>query len=149
LKDHCKHSWSCSNHKLSISRLSNGNYVKNCSFRIHMFYTLISYIENTFETWIYRKMWNLCDIHSFIGLYFIHQHIYMCVKCVFNALYLCVQCMNLWINELCTIFIINSLYVKFVISWSCFAPNSVVLFYVLCFVSKGRGMWALYSCFKK
>ncbi len=133
MKDHCKHSWSCSNHKLNISQLSDGNRVKIRSFIIRMFYTLISYIENKFETWIYRKMWNLCDIRSFIGLYFIHQHIYMCVKCVFSALYSRVKCMNLWINELHTIFIINSLYVKFVINWSCFAPNSVVLFYV-CYV---------------
>jgi hypothetical protein len=24
-------------------------------------------------------MWNLCDIYSFIGLYFIYQHVYSCV----------------------------------------------------------------------
>jgi hypothetical protein len=42
------------------------------------FCTLISCIENTFNTWIYKKIQNLCDIHSFIGSYFIHQHIYLC-----------------------------------------------------------------------
>jgi len=133
LKDHCKHSWSCSNHKLNISWFSNGNRVKIHSFIIRMFYTLISYIGNTFETWIYRKMWNLCDIRSLIGLYFIHQHMYLCVKCVFSSLYLCVKCTNLWINKLRTIFIISSLHVKFVINWSCFAPNNVVLFMCIMF----------------
>ncbi len=59
-------------------------------------------------------MRNPCDIHPFIGLYFIHWHIYLCVKLVFNAWYLCVKCMNLWMNELCTIFIINSFHAKFV-----------------------------------
>jgi hypothetical protein len=73
--------------QIQISQLSNGNRVKICSFIICMFYTLISYIENTFETWIYKKMRNLWDILSFIGLYFICQHIYLCVKFVFNALY--------------------------------------------------------------
>jgi hypothetical protein len=65
---------------------------------IHTFYTLISCIENTLETRIYKKQ-NLCDICSFIGSYFIHQHIYLCVKCVFNAWYLYVKCANYeWIN---------------------------------------------------
>jgi hypothetical protein len=65
-------------------------------------------IENTFGTWIYWKMQNLCDIHSFIGSYFIHQHINPCLKCVFSAWYSCKKCTNLWMNELLTIFIINS-----------------------------------------
>jgi hypothetical protein len=81
-----------------------------------MFNTFILCIQNTFHTWIYRKMKNLCDNHSFIGSYFIHQHIYPCVKHVFNAWYLCAKCTNLWMNELYTIFIINSSHVKFVVS---------------------------------
>jgi hypothetical protein len=69
---------------------------------------LILCIENTFNTQIYKKMRNQCDIHSFINSYFICQHIYPCVKRVFNAWYLCVKCMNLWMNDLHTTFIINS-----------------------------------------
>ncbi len=75
---------------------------KSCniiSFIIHVFHILISYIENTFDIWIYWKMQNSCDICSFISWYFICQHIYLCVKCVFNAWYSCVICMNLWMNE--------------------------------------------------
>jgi hypothetical protein len=82
--------------------------------QICTFHTLILCIENTFDTQIYWKMQNLCDIHLFIFLYFIHQHIYPCVKCVFNASYLCIKCMKLWMNKLCMIFIFNSSYVKFV-----------------------------------
>jgi len=59
-------------------------------------------------------MHNLCDIYSFIGLYFIDQHIYSCVKHVFNAWYLCAKCSNLLMNELCTTSIINLSHAKFV-----------------------------------
>jgi hypothetical protein len=52
-------------------------------------------------------------IHSFIGLYFICQHIYPCIKCVFNVWYSCVKCMHLWMDEFHTIFIINLSHVKF------------------------------------
>jgi hypothetical protein len=87
-----------------------------------MFNTFILCIQNTFDTWIYRRMKNLGDNHSFIGSYFIHQHIYPCVEHVFNAWYLCVKCTNLWMNEFYTIFIINSLHVKFVMLLNnCFA----------------------------
>jgi hypothetical protein len=65
-----------------------------------MFHALILCIENTFDTWIYKKMWNSCDICSFISLYFIHQHIYLCVKCVFNAWYSYIKCTNIWMKEL-------------------------------------------------
>ncbi len=76
------------------SWLSNINYQN--SF-IHNSYILC--IENMFETWIYKKMQNLCDICSFIGLYFIHQHIHPCVKRVFNAWYLYAKCANYkWMN---------------------------------------------------
>ncbi len=36
---------------------------------IHNLYIsyLILCIESTFDTWMFRKMWNLCDIHSFIN----------------------------------------------------------------------------------
>jgi hypothetical protein len=77
-------------------------------------YTLILCIVNTFETHIFIKMQNSCDIHSFISFYFIHQHIYLCVKHVLNTWYFCVKCTNLWMTKLCIIFIINSLHVKFV-----------------------------------
>ncbi len=81
-----------------------------------MFHTLISYIENTFDTLIYWKIQNMCEVRSFIGVYFICQHIYLYVKHVFNAWYLCVKCMNLWMNVLHTTFIINSSHVKFVMN---------------------------------
>jgi hypothetical protein len=55
-----------------------------------MFCALISCIENTFGTQIYKKMWNTCDVYSFINSYFIRQHIYLYVKHVFNAwLFVC------------------------------------------------------------
>jgi hypothetical protein len=57
-------------------------------------------------------MRNPCDICSFKGSYFICWHIYVCVKCVFNAWYSCEKCTNLRMNELCTIFIIYSSQVK-------------------------------------
>jgi hypothetical protein len=86
------------------------------SFIIHTFHALISCIENTFDTHIYWKMQNSCDICSFIGLYFIHQNIYPYVKHVFNAWYWCVKCTNLWMNKFDMIFIINLLHVKFVLN---------------------------------
>jgi hypothetical protein len=69
------------NHKLNILQFSN----EKISTIIRIFHALISCIENTFERYICWKMSNLSDIHSFIGSYFIHQHIYLCVKRVFNA----------------------------------------------------------------
>jgi hypothetical protein len=60
-----------------------------------------------------RKCKNSCDIHSFIGSYFIRQNIHPCVKRVFNAWYSCVKCTNLWMNEFHTIFILNSSHGKF------------------------------------
>jgi len=83
------------------------------SFIIHTFHTLILCLENTFDIRIYRKIWNSCVIRSFINSYFICQHICLCVKCVFNILYSYVKCTNLWMNKLCTIFIINLSHVKF------------------------------------
>jgi hypothetical protein len=100
-------------HKLSISWFSNENRAKIRSFIICTFQALISCIENTFDTWIYWKMQNQCDIHLFISLYFIRQHIYMCVKRLFNTWYSCVKCTNLWMDK---IFTINSSHAKFVIS---------------------------------
>jgi hypothetical protein len=64
-------------------------------------------------------MLNLSDIHSFIGSYFIHQHIYLYVKHVFNIWYSCVKCTNLWMKFFCTIFIIL-LHVKFLVSKNIF-----------------------------
>ncbi len=101
-------------HKLSKSWLSNGKSCKIYSFIICTFHRLISCIENTFNTWIYKKMQNSYDICSFLGLYFIRPHIYLCIKCVFNAWYSSAKCMNLWMNKLHMIFIINLLNVKFV-----------------------------------
>jgi hypothetical protein len=82
-----------------------------------MFHALISCVKNIFDTQIYWKMQNPCDIHSFIGSYFIYQHIYPCVKHVFNAWYSHVKYTNLWMNKLCMIFIINSWHVEFVMSF--------------------------------
>ncbi len=72
----------------------------------------------------------MCDIHLLIGLYFVHQHIYSCVKHVFNTWYLYVKWMNLWMNTLCTIFIINSSHVKFVMN--CFKKVVVDVLDSLC-----------------
>jgi hypothetical protein len=62
-------------------------------------------------------MQNSCDILSFIDLYFIYQHIYLYIKCVFNAWYLCVKCMNLWMNEFDMISIVNSSHAKVLMLW--------------------------------
>jgi hypothetical protein len=109
-------------HNIIITNLASQDLeMESCNISsciICMLHTVISCIENTFDTWIYWKMWNSCDIHSFIGLYFICQHIYLCVKHVFDAWYSCVKCTNSWMNELCTIFIINSSHAKFVIWWN-------------------------------
>jgi hypothetical protein len=111
---------------------------KICFIIIHTFHTLISCIGNTFERWIFWKMQNLCDIHSFISTYFIHQQIYLCVKRVFNSWYSCEKCMKLWMNELCTIFIINWSHAKFVmyafnkvIHWN--IASAVCLFVYFCY----------------
>ncbi len=61
-------------------------------------------------------MQNSYDICSFINSYFIRQHIYPCVKCVFNTWYSCVKCTNPWMNKLRMIFIINLLHGKFLIN---------------------------------
>ncbi len=107
-KNECQCYWWSTHHKFKISWLRNGN----CVTLIHS--QLILYIGSSFDTRIYWKIQNLCDIHSFISSYFIYQHIYPCVKCVFNAWYLCVKCINLWMNKLCMIFIINLSHAKFV-----------------------------------
>ncbi len=44
------------------------------------------------KPWISKKMQNTCDICSFVGVYFMHQHIYPCVKHVFNTWYWHVKC---------------------------------------------------------
>jgi len=105
--------YKCVYHKPNISWLNN-IIDKIHSFIIRKFHTLISCIQNTFNTWIYKKMKILCDILSFICFYFIRQHIYSCVKCVFNTWYLCVKCTNIWMKFFCMIFIINSLNAKLV-----------------------------------
>jgi len=89
-------------------------FIKICSFIICTFHTLKLCIENTFETQIYWKMQNLCDIRSFINLYFICQHIYLCVKHVLNTWYSCIKCTNLCMNEFQKIFIWR--HVKFVMN---------------------------------
>jgi len=83
-----------------------------------MFHAVISCIENTFTTQIYRKMWNLCGICLFKNLYFICQHIYLFVIFVFNAWHSYVRRINVWMNKFCMIFIINFSHVKFVIHFS-------------------------------
>ncbi len=97
----------------------------------HYFINLTSHnlimkiVQNSFNHKLYvshinivhwKHIWvmDILDIRSFIGSYFICQHIYLCVKRVFNAWYLCKKCTNLWMNELHMIFIINSLHAKFV-----------------------------------
>jgi len=67
-------------------------------------------------------------ICSFIGLHFICQRIYSCVKHVFNAWYLCVKCTNLWMNELHMTFIINLSHVKFVMCCCC------LLHFIICYL---------------
>jgi len=61
-------------------------------------------------------MQNSCDIHSFIGLYFIHQHIYPCVNHVFNTWYSCVKMYEPLNERTSHDFIINSSHAKFVMA---------------------------------
>jgi len=107
-----------------------------------MFQALISCIENTFDTWIYRKMQNSYDNHSFIGSYFIRQHIYPCVKCVFNTWYSCAKCTNIWMNELRTIFIFNLSHVKFVMIQQSPKKKGLVLFFWPIFISEKNTTFA-------
>jgi hypothetical protein len=82
-----------------------------------------SYISHT-NIVHWKHIWNtnLLEDVKFVGHLFIHRfvlhcrHIYLCVKCVFNAWHSCIKCMNLWMNELHIVFIINSSHVKFVMN---------------------------------
>ncbi len=51
---------------------------------------MISRIESTFDTWIYKKIRNSCDIHLFIGFYFIY-HTFIHVSNMFSTHDICVQ----------------------------------------------------------
>jgi hypothetical protein len=104
---------------LLITNLASHNLVMEImqnSFNHNSYVSLIKivywkHIWNTNLLEDAKFMW-----HSFIGLYFIHQHNYMCVKHVFNAWYSYVKCTNLWMNELCMIFVISASHAKFVIN---------------------------------
>jgi len=74
--------------------------------------TTIMHWKHIWHTDLHEDEKFVHDIHSFIGSYFIHQHIYPCFKCVFNTWYSCVKCINLQMNEFCMTFIINLLLVK-------------------------------------
>jgi len=76
----CYNSWSTiifldnnkiHNRKFNISQFNNGNRAKFIHSQICTFHTLIWWIENTFDTWIYKKIQNLCGIYSLIISYFI------------------------------------------------------------------------------
>ncbi len=101
-------------HKLSILRFNNGNCEKFApSWFVHFtrwYWALKIHLTHRFV----GRWGNLRDIFSFIVSYFICWHIYSCVKRLFNAWYSCVKCMNLWMKEVCTIFIINLFHTKFV-----------------------------------
>jgi hypothetical protein len=104
--------WKCYHHKYSISRLVIEIVQNSFIYNSYILHINIVHWKHIWHT-NYRRMWNSCDICSFIHLYFIHQHNYPCVKCVFNIWYSCVKCTNLWMNKFYTIFIINSSHVKF------------------------------------
>jgi hypothetical protein len=55
-------------HKFNMRRINNENHVNFVCSKVFTFYTWIWCIENTFDTQIYKKMWNLSDIHSFINV---------------------------------------------------------------------------------
>jgi hypothetical protein len=73
--------------------------VVRSSFIVHAFYTQISCIENTFNTWI-NVLTNEIWIYEWMNVTLIsHLLINLRVKCVFNARYQCVKPMNFeWIN---------------------------------------------------
>jgi hypothetical protein len=83
--------------------------------------------------------------HSFIHRFvFYLSHIYSCVKHVFNIWYLCAKCTNLWMNELCTISIINLSHVKFVMY-----ERSIVVTYEIRVFFEGAQKEVFSSIFKK
>jgi hypothetical protein len=73
-----------------------------------------------------KFMW----IHSFIGSYFIHQHIFPCVKHVFNAWYSYVKCTNLWMDEL---HIFSSL-IHHMLNLRCWSSYGPLAFFTRCLV---------------
>jgi hypothetical protein len=80
---------------IHITNLASHNLIMEIMQNLFIHNSYVSCIDivhcNTFETHIYKKMWNSCHIHSFISPYFISQDIYLCVKHVLNAWYLCVK----------------------------------------------------------
>jgi len=55
--------------------------------------------------------------HLFIYRFVLHLSTHLSsVTHVFNARYSCVKCTNLWMNELCMVFVINASHAKFLIN---------------------------------
>jgi hypothetical protein len=77
-------------HKFSMWRINNENRVKFIHLEVCTFYTQISCIENTFDTWI-NVLTNEIQTYEWMSVTQIsHLPINPCVKCVFNAWYQCV-----------------------------------------------------------
>ncbi len=74
---------------------------------------------------IWHKFIGRCKIHVtlFVHRFVLHPltHLSMCQMCFQHMIFMR-KCMNLWMNELCTIFIINSSHAKFVM----YAPSKVI-----------------------
>lgn len=72
-------------HKLSILWLRNGNCAKFVHSNLYVSWINIMHWKHVSHTNLLKDVKAMHDICSFIGWYFIRQHIYPCVKRVFNA----------------------------------------------------------------
>jgi hypothetical protein len=98
------------------------------SFIHNSYVSSIDCIENTFDAQIYRKMQNSYDIRSFIrvsNMFSMHD-------------ILCVKCTNLWMNKLCTIFIINLSHVKFMMQTANTCGNCIKTLHIITRKIKNR-----------
>jgi hypothetical protein len=73
-------------HKFNISQLNNGNMQNLFIRNLYILYIDIVHWKHIWHM-NFKKIQNSYDICSFISSYFIHQHIYLCVKHIFNTWY--------------------------------------------------------------
>jgi hypothetical protein len=101
---HCRYNklsfgWNDLHHKFNMQRINNENCVKFVHSKVCTYYTWISCVENTFDTWI-KMLTNEIGTYEWTNVtWILHRPINLCVKYVFNAKYQCVKCTNYeWTN---------------------------------------------------
>ncbi len=86
-------------YKFNMRQINNENCAKFVHSYVHTFYTQISCIENTFDTWINVFMDEVQAYEWTNVIRILHLSINSCVKCVFNAWYQCLKHTNYeWTN---------------------------------------------------